>query len=62
MFGLVEKEFQQTIAQILAVSQITRLLEDNRTLEMSIDARRRYLDPLNHIQVSPYLVLLEGRV
>jgi phosphoenolpyruvate carboxylase len=54
VFGLVEKEYLLSVNQLLMVSQKSRLLEDNQDLEMSIDARRKYLDPLNHIQVSPH--------
>jgi hypothetical protein len=33
------------------ISQQNRLLSDNERLERSFDTRRKYLDPLNHLQV-----------
>jgi len=37
--------------QFLMVSQQNKLLQDNPSLESSFDTRRKYLDPLNHLQV-----------
>ena len=39
------------LLQFLMVSQQDRLLQDNPPLERSFDTRRKYLDPLNHLQV-----------
>ncbi|KAG6545450.1 hypothetical protein Mapa_013050 [Marchantia paleacea] len=51
VYDLVAREFQLTVEQILMVSQQSQLLEDNPALERSFGTRRKYLDPLNHIQV-----------
>ncbi|KAL3690522.1 hypothetical protein R1sor_016831 [Riccia sorocarpa] len=51
VYDLVAQEFKLTLEQILMISQQSRLVEDNPGLERSFDTRRKYLDPLNHIQV-----------
>ncbi|CAM6091089.1 unnamed protein product [Calypogeia fissa] len=51
VYDLVAHEYFLTIEQILMISQQNTLLEDNLALQRSFDTRRKYLDPLNHIQV-----------
>lgn len=53
--GIYERfraEFEQTRSEILAVAQISALLEENPALAKSLERRNPYLDPLNHIQVT----------
>ncbi|MBK8181872.1 MAG: phosphoenolpyruvate carboxylase [Candidatus Competibacteraceae bacterium] len=45
-------EYDQTCREILAVAQISMLLEESPTLAKSLERRNPYLDPLNHIQVA----------
>jgi len=45
-------EHERTCREILAVAQISALLEENPTLAKSLERRNPYLDPLNHIQVA----------
>ncbi|CDI03506.1 Phosphoenolpyruvate carboxylase [Candidatus Competibacter denitrificans Run_A_D11] len=45
-------EYEQTCYEIMAVAQISTLLEENPTLAKSLERRNPYLDPLNHIQVT----------
>ncbi|MBT9613772.1 MAG: phosphoenolpyruvate carboxylase [Burkholderiales bacterium] len=47
----IREESERSIRQLLNVADATTLLEDNPTLAVSLDHRKRYLDPLNHIQV-----------
>ncbi|KAG0580420.1 hypothetical protein KC19_4G171700 [Ceratodon purpureus] len=51
VFDLVAQEYRLTKAQFLMVSQQNKLLQDNPSLESSFGTRRKYLDPLNHLQV-----------
>eukprot|EP00898_Chlorokybus_atmophyticus_P004104 jgi/Chlat1/4695/Chrsp3S05624 len=51
VFDLMKEEYLRTKSQLLMVTQLSSLLEDNPALEQSLDSRNRYLDPLNHIQV-----------
>jgi phosphoenolpyruvate carboxylase len=51
IFGRIAIEHQRTVAQVLAISGHTGLLDDNPTLARSIRNRFPYLDPLNHLQV-----------
>eukprot|EP00245_Coleochaete_scutata_P008769 TRINITY_DN2737_c0_g2_i1.p1 TRINITY_DN2737_c0_g2~~TRINITY_DN2737_c0_g2_i1.p1 ORF type:complete len:507 (-),score=82.63 TRINITY_DN2737_c0_g2_i1:844-2175(-) len=51
VYELILQEYQMTRSQALLVAQQNMLLEDNPTLERSIELRRPYLDPLNHIQI-----------
>ena len=53
--GIYERfraEYERTCREILAVAQISTLLEENPTLAKSLERRNPYLDPLNHIQVA----------
>ena len=45
-------EYDRTCREILAVAQISMLLEESPTLAKSLERRNPYLDPLNHIQVA----------
>ncbi len=45
-------EYEQTCREILTVAQVPTLLEENPTLDKSLERRNPYLDPLNHIQVT----------
>jgi phosphoenolpyruvate carboxylase len=51
VYDLVAQEYFLTRGQLLMISQQNRLLSDNERLERSFDTRRKYLDPLNHLQV-----------
>ncbi|MFO1429350.1 MAG: phosphoenolpyruvate carboxylase [Candidatus Competibacteraceae bacterium] len=46
------QEYQQTVAQILEITEMKELLEDNPSLALSLERRDPYLDPVNHIQVT----------
>lgn len=48
--GMLVAEYEQTVAEVLAVSGRAALLDDNPVLQISLARRRPYLDPLNHIQ------------
>jgi phosphoenolpyruvate carboxylase len=52
IYGTIRTEYQRTVAQVLAVCQITDLLEDTPLLQMTLSRRNPYLDPLNYIQVA----------
>jgi phosphoenolpyruvate carboxylase len=45
-------EYDRTYREMLAVAQLSTLLEENPTLAKSLERRNPYLDPLNHIQVT----------
>jgi phosphoenolpyruvate carboxylase len=51
VYDLVAQEYFLTRGQLLMISQQNRLLSDNERLERSFDTRRKYLDPLNHLQI-----------
>jgi phosphoenolpyruvate carboxylase len=48
----IRDEYRRTVAQVLQVCGIQRLLEENPTLDLSLFRRNPYLDPLNNIQVT----------
>lgn len=52
IFNMVRDEYQRTVQQILQVAGVPQLLEENPTLARSLQRRRAYLEPLNHIQLS----------
>jgi phosphoenolpyruvate carboxylase len=51
IFTRLRREWQASIAMLLAVTGQKALLEHNSLLERSIRHRFPYLDPLNHLQV-----------
>ncbi|MEJ2178854.1 MAG: phosphoenolpyruvate carboxylase [Gammaproteobacteria bacterium] len=51
IYQLIREEYERTILQVLNVTGQLTLLEDNKTLALSLTRRDPYLDPLNYIQV-----------
>lgn len=52
IFAQVRAEYARTQAALLAVQGHARLLDDQPTLQRSIDLRNPYVDPLSYLQVS----------
>jgi len=52
VYGMVQSEFERTVAQVLATSGAHELMEETKALQMSLARRNPYLDPLNHIQLA----------
>ncbi len=51
VFEMIRNEHDRTLEVTLAVSNMTRLLDDIPPLALSLMRRDPYLDPLNHIQI-----------
>ncbi len=51
VYDLFEAEFHRTVRAVLAVTDQSELLEDNRVLARSIKLRNPYVDPMHLIQV-----------
>ncbi|HHJ34214.1 MAG TPA: phosphoenolpyruvate carboxylase [Gammaproteobacteria bacterium] len=51
IFEMIRDEHDRTLEVTLAVSNMTRLLDDIPPLALSLMRRDPYLDPLNHIQI-----------
>ena len=51
VYRVISAEHARAIRQLLNVADSTDLLADNPNLALSLDHRKSYLDPLNHIQV-----------
>ncbi len=51
IFHTIEREFDRTVAQVLRVADVHRLMEEAPALALSLDRRNPYLDPLNYIQI-----------
>ncbi|MGO4706902.1 phosphoenolpyruvate carboxylase [Microvirga sp. 2MCAF38] len=51
IFPRLRKEWEETIGQLLAITEQTALLDRNPLLARSIRNRFPYLDPLNHLQI-----------
>jgi phosphoenolpyruvate carboxylase len=51
IFPRIRKEWEDTIRQLLDITQQTTLLDRNPLLARSIRNRFPYLDPLNHLQI-----------
>jgi len=52
VYGLVKNEFERTVAQVLSTAQHNELMEETKSLQISLARRNPYLDPLNHIQIA----------
>ena len=52
IFAQIEAEYERTCTQVLAVTGLNGLLEDDPDLAQALARRNLYLDPLNHIQVA----------
>ncbi|MES1927169.1 phosphoenolpyruvate carboxylase [Salinisphaera sp. T31B1] len=51
VFEAIRAEYDRAVAGVLAITGESQLLDDDRVLQTSLDRRRPYLDPLNHIQI-----------
>ena len=51
IFGQIQREWQQTVHHLLAITGQNELLEANPALSRSLRNRSPYIDPLNHLQV-----------
>ncbi len=51
IWGALEEEFQQTIAELVLIRDGERLLDEEPVLQASIDRRNPLVDPLSFIQV-----------
>jgi phosphoenolpyruvate carboxylase len=52
IFGMIEREWEDTVKMLFKVTGNTTLLQDNPTFARSLQTRTPYIDPLNHLQVS----------
>ncbi|MGA8864999.1 MAG: phosphoenolpyruvate carboxylase [Gallionella sp.] len=52
IFGMIEREWDDTVKMLFKVTGNTSLLQDNPTFARSLQTRTPYIDPLNHLQVA----------
>jgi phosphoenolpyruvate carboxylase len=52
IFGMIEREWEDTVEMLFAVTGNTTLLQDNPAFARSLLTRTPYIDPLNHLQVA----------
>jgi phosphoenolpyruvate carboxylase len=52
IFGAINREWEDTVEKLFAVTGNTTLLQDNPTFARSLMTRTPYIDPLNHLQVA----------
>ena len=51
VFDAIRAEYERAVDGVLAITGEAELLDDDTVLKRSLDRRRPYLDPLNHIQI-----------
>ena len=51
IFGLIQREYDLSVAMVLKVTQRAALLENQPVLAQSIRLRNPYVDPLNYLQI-----------
>lgn len=51
VFDAIHSEYNRAVDGVLAITGEKSLLDDDKVLQTSLDRRRPYLDPLNHIQI-----------
>ncbi|MBI5428863.1 MAG: phosphoenolpyruvate carboxylase [Nitrosomonadales bacterium] len=52
IFGAINREWEDTVEMLFAVTGNSTLLQDNPAFARSLLTRTPYIDPLNHLQVS----------
>jgi phosphoenolpyruvate carboxylase len=52
IFGMIAREWEDTLEMLFAVTGNTALLQDNPSFARSLLTRTPYIDPLNHLQVA----------
>lgn len=52
VYDMIREEHEKTVQQILDITEMELLLEENPALALSLKRRSPYLDPLNHIQTT----------
>ena len=52
IFGMIEREWEDTVEMLFAVTGNSKLLQDNPAFARSLQTRTPYIDPLNHLQVA----------
>jgi phosphoenolpyruvate carboxylase len=52
IFGIITSAFDQSVAEILRVTDQHKLLDNEPVLQRSVKQRNPYVDPLNFVQVS----------
>jgi phosphoenolpyruvate carboxylase len=52
IFGMIEREWNDTVKMLFKVTGNNTLLQDNPTFARSLQTRTPYIDPLNHLQVA----------
>jgi phosphoenolpyruvate carboxylase len=52
IFGMIEREWEDTVEMLFAVTGNTTLLQDNPAFARSLLTRTPYIDPLNHLQIA----------
>ena len=52
IFGAIDREWEDTVEMLFAVTGNTTLLQDNPSFARSLLTRTPYIDPLNHLQVA----------
>ena len=60
IFEAIRGEYDRAVERILAITGEDTLLDDDVVLKRSLDRRRPYLDPLNHIQITALTRYREG--
>ncbi|AWN17761.1 phosphoenolpyruvate carboxylase [Salinisphaera sp. LB1] len=60
IFEAIHAEYERAVAGILGITGESSLLDDDPVLRTSLDRRRPYLDPLNHIQIAALTRYREG--
>jgi phosphoenolpyruvate carboxylase len=62
IFALVREEYERTREAVLRVQGLRRLLDDQPTLQRSVELRNPYVDPLSYLQVALLRRLRSGRL
>ena len=61
IFGRIQREHDDTLKAVFAITQAKVLLQNNSSLAQSLRNRSPYIDPLNHLQVDLLRRLRAGK-
>ena len=52
IYNKIKDEYEQTVACIMEIAELNKLMDETPLLQYSLERREPYLDPLNHVQIT----------
>ncbi len=52
IYNKIKHEYEQTVACVMEIADLDKLMDETPLLQYSLERREPYLDPLNHVQIT----------